>query len=121
MDPQGYRQNPTLKKLCHRIIMDHPEAICMAMIVLDCGCLNLCGVSVAGQPAGPMISHCGPPDQDPGNSPVCIQCAGAGGPIMDRIVHRTLIWPGDDTEMPDAALRNLIGREVFGAHYEEPD
>jgi len=110
-----------LKQLCNGIVLKHPEAMCMALIELDCGCVNICGVSVSGQPAGRMRAYSGTLEDNSGDGPICIKCAGAGGPMVDRIVHRELIWPGEEIEKPDRELRNLIGREVFGADYKEPE
>ena len=120
MNPEIYQRHPAIKQLCQRMIMDHPDAICMAMIVLDCGCVNVCGVSAVGRPVGPVTAYARPGESEIGKGPICLQCAGAGAPVMQRIVHRTLVWPGDDAELPDRELRNLIGREVFGNDYKEP-
>jgi len=122
MNPASPRQEDSLKRLCNRIILEHPEAICMALIELDCGCIHVCGVSVTGIPVGRMETFSGLFDKNSDQSPVCIRCAGAaGGSMMDRIIHRALIWPGDEHEKPDKDLRNLIGRAVFGRDYQEPE
>ena len=118
--PDNDSKKHALKQLCHGIVMAHPEAICMALIELDCGCINVCGVSVSGEPVGGMASFSGRPAASDGSRPICIQCAGAGAPMMERIVHQALVWPGDATEKPDVELRNLIGRAVFGPDYAEP-
>lgn len=110
-----------LKKRCNEIIMSHQEAICMAVIELDCGCTNVCGVSFTGAPVGPVETLSGSWWEEEDDPPVCIQCAGAGKPLKDRIVRQGLIWPGDENEVPDIELRNLIGREVFGPDYSESD
>ena len=109
-----------LKELCNSIVLQFPDAMCMAVIELDCGCVNACGVSVSGRPVGRLKTYTGA-FEDRSGGPICIKCAGTDSPIKDRIVHRELVWPGDDREKPDRELRNLIGREVFGPAYEEPE
>ena len=121
MKSEDSRRKEALKQICHRIVMTHPEAICTAVIELDCGCIHACGVSAAGQPAGPLESHTRTLEYESGQGPICMVCAGSGKSIAERTVHRTLIWPGDESEKPDIDLRNLIGREVFGPRYEETD
>jgi len=92
----------------------------MALIQLDCGCIHVSGVSFTGAPVGIMENYT--QDLRPDDTgPVCIRCAGAGGPLSDRIVKKELIWPGKESERPDVELRELIGREVFGPDYREPD
>jgi len=120
MNPDSSGKMNKLKQVCNRIILEHPQAICMALLELDCGCINVCGVSVTGKSVGRMEAFSSIPKEKSGRSPICIRCAGAGAPMMERITHRALIWPGADNEMPDLELRNLIGREVFGPDYTEP-
>ena len=43
-----------LKEICNRIAMKNPAAIGMATIELDCGCINVCGVSFQGEPVEPV-------------------------------------------------------------------
>jgi len=120
MDFQNPDHQQKVKEICNRIVLGHREAICIALIELDCGCIHVSGVSFTGAPVSVMESY----DRDlesSGEGPVCIRCAGAGGPIMDRITTRKLIWPGNESEMPDEELRGLIGREVFGPDYTEQD
>ena len=120
MDPDQAQRDHSLRRLCNGIIIDQPQAICMAVIELDCGCFNVCGVSVSGQPVGRVSSISGPLEVDGSARPVCITCAGAGGPMMGRIVGRELIWPGGADERPDRALREWLAHEVFGPDFHEP-
>lgn len=115
------RRRQALKQICHRMVMTHPEAICMAVIELDCGCLHMCGTSAIGQPVGALESYTRTLEFESGRGPVCMACARAAGKLRGRIIGRHLVWPGDEDEKPDVELRNLIGREVFGPTYEEPD
>ena len=93
--------------------------MCMALIELDCGCVHICAVSVSGQPVGRMRTYSGTLEDNGDDGPICIRCAGAGGPVMDRIVRRELVWPGEEVEKPNRELRDLIGQAVFGDDFQE--
>ena len=53
-EPAGHSFS-ALKEICNRIVMKNPDAIGMATIELDCGCINVCGVSVNGEPLGSIL------------------------------------------------------------------
>jgi len=108
-----------LKEICNRLVMKHPDAICMATIELDCGCVNVCGVSVKGEPVGSIKSILAHQETENDNSLVCFKCLEKKDGITDRIVNQGLIWPGDENEIPAEAIRLYIGREVFGPGYSE--
>ena len=93
--------------LCMQILNAYPEAIGVAYKVLDCGCALLCGVSASGQPR--------PSDR---RAPICLKCKRDDG-LRNRVVREGIFWPGTISERPELELRNLIGRSVFGAHYNE--
>ena len=108
-----------LKSICNRLVMKHPEAIGMAMIELDCGCINICGVSIRGEPVGSIktiVARAGSGDT---KSLICRRCLASKGRISERIVNQRMIWPGDADELPERDLRIFIGRKVFGHHYIE--
>jgi len=100
-----------LKNICNRLVMKHPEAIGMAVIELDCGCVNICGVSIRGEPVGSMKTVV--------KGPVCDRCLTSEERISDRIVNQKMIWPGAESEQPDRDLRLFIGQKVFGEDYVE--
>ena len=108
-----------LKNVCNRLVMKHPDAIGMAMIELDCGCVNICGVSIRGEPVGPVSTIVTGSESGDTTSPVCSRCLASKGRISDRIVKQRMIWPGDVHEQPDRNLRLFIGRKVFGEDYFE--
>ncbi|UCF90238.1 MAG: hypothetical protein JSW39_18325 [Desulfobacterales bacterium] len=112
----GYRLE-ALKALCNRIALEYPEAIGMALIELNCGCIKACGVSAKGDPIGPLqtISSRG----NDSYAPVCFKCRQDEGKFMERVVQRGLMWPGAAGERPDRSLRVSIGRKVFGAGFIE--
>ena len=97
------------EEACLNIILDYPEAIGVAYKGLDCGCALICGVSVSGQPLGPL-THV------PGQAAICLPCKMDDG-LKRRVVREGIYWPGDETERPDLELRNRIGRKVFGPGY----
>jgi hypothetical protein len=108
-----------LKMICNRLVLKHPDAVAMAVIELDCGCVDICGVSIRGEPVGSIntIALGSPAGQV--QSPICRRCLASKGRISDRIVNRRIIWPGSDEERPDADLRLFIGQAVFGANYRQ--
>lgn len=116
--PAGHNLK-TLKEICTRLVIKHPEAVAMAAIELDCGCVNVCGVSYKGEPAGTIKSIPAHQESEDDNRLVCFTCLEKKNEIDSRIVNRGLIWPGDDDEMPAEEVRLLIGREVFGPDYSE--
>ena len=108
-----------LKEICNRIVMKHPDAIGMATIELDCGCINVFGVSFEGQPVGSMMSI--PPHQETesDHNLVCFKCLDEKSKISERIINSGLIWPGDENDLPEEAFRSSIGLKVFGPDYAE--
>ena len=108
-----------LKEICNRIAMKNPAAIGMATIELDCGCINVCGVSFQGEPVGSIMNI--PANQESANDIrlICFKCLEMEGEITNRIVNQGLIWPGDENEIPEEETRLHIGREVFGPGYTE--
>ena len=117
-EPTGH-SHKALKEICNRIVLNHPDAIGMATIELDCGCINVCGVSVNGEPLGSIMSI--PAHQEAGknNSLICFKCLEKNGRMTNRIVNQGFIWPGDENEIPAEEIRQNIGQEVFGPGYLE--
>jgi len=116
--PTGHSFN-ALKEICDRIVMKHPEAIGMVTIELDCGCINVCGVTFKGEPVGSMMSIPAHQETENDNSLVCFKCLEKKSKITNRIVNQGLIWPGEENEIPAEEIRLYIGREVFGHGYSE--
>jgi hypothetical protein len=108
-----------LKNICNRLVMKHPEAIGMAMIELDCGCVNICGVSIRGEPVGSINTIVASSETGDRRSPICRRCLVSKGRISGRVVNERMIWPGKVNEQPDRDLRLFIGRKVFGENYLE--
>lgn len=108
-----------LKNICNRLVMKHPDAIGMAMIELDCGCVNICGVSIRGEPVGSINTIVMGSESEDTTNPICSRCLASKGRITGRVVNQRMIWPGDANEQPDGDLRLSIGRKVFGEDYLE--
>jgi hypothetical protein len=108
-----------LKGICNRLVVKHPDAICMAVIELDCGCVDICGVSIRGEPVGSIKTIALGSETGQEQGPICSRCLASKGSVSDRIVNRQIVWPGSDDERPDENLRRLIGRTVFGQDYSE--
>ena len=108
-----------LKNICNRLVLKHPEAVGMAVIELECGCMDICGVSIRGEPVGSIKTVALSQEAGQEQSPICRQCLAAKGRIADRVVDQRIVWPGSDAERPDRNLRMVIGRAVFGDNYTE--
>jgi hypothetical protein len=108
-----------LKNICNRLVMKHPDAVGMAMVELDCGCVNICGVSIRGEPVGSINTIVTGLEGGDAKSPVCSRCLASKGRISGRVVAERMIWPGGVNELPDRDLRLYIGRHVFGQDYLE--
>ena len=111
-------QNTTpFDDICHRIFIEHPEAIGVAFKWLDCGCSLVCGVSTSGKPVG-LLVHVDPQAAAGSmRANTCPHCRKDSG--LERVVWQGIHWPGTPDEYPDKALRIAIGREVFGPGYSE--
>lgn len=119
MDDIEIRRKETLKALCNRIAVDFPEAAGMAVVELNCGCLYVNGVSFTGEPVGPLQAIDGRTGAMEGSRTFCLTCRRDKTGFTRRIVHRVLLWPGDESEKPDSALRQFIGEQVFGPGFSE--
>jgi hypothetical protein len=108
-----------LKNICNRLVMKLPDAIGMATIELDCGCVKICGVSIRGEPVGSINTIVSGSETGDMTSPICSRCLASKGRISGRVVNQRIIWPGDVSEQPDRDLRFFIGRKVFGEDYLE--
>ena len=114
----NWKTNEGFDTLCMEILNAFPEAIGVAYKGLDCGCALLCGVSASSQPLGPLRHLSGQPRRPDRRTPICLRCKIDDG-LRGRVVREGIFWPGSIDERPDIELRNLIGRSVFGPHYEE--
>ncbi len=116
-EPENTQSTP-FNAACHQILQANPQAIGVAYKVLDCGCALLCGVSARGNAVG-ILEHISGQPLKKTSGPICLKCKKDSG--LDRVVWEGIYWPGTQPEWPDKDLRILIGREVFGPGYAEPD
>ena len=119
MEKSTLPTDDALKGICDRLVLKHPEAVGMAVIELDCGCVDICGVSIRGEPVGSVKSIAPGSSAGRGQSPICSRCLASRGRVSGRIVNRKIVWPGSDEELPEPALRRFIGTAVFGENYKE--
>lgn len=110
-----------LKDICNTLVMDQPDAVGIAYIELDCGCIHFCGVSFNGHPVGKMQTLSGTSEDDAEAPPICLQCYREKKLDMMRVIKKRLVWPGEASEMPEKDLRIFIGQTVFGPDYDESD
>ncbi len=107
------------ERACRNILVDYPDTIGVAYKVLDCGCTLLCGFSAQGNPVGTLLHIAGQPERKGIKPPICLKCKIDNG--LKRVVWEGIYWPGNENEKPDKEFRLLIGRQVFGTGYFEPD
>ena len=110
-----------LKDICNATVMAQPDAVGIAYIELDCGCIHFCGVSFNGYPVGVMQTMSGPSDEAADESPICLRCYREKKLDMTRVVKKGIVWPGEASELPEKDLRIFIGQTVFGPDYDESD
>ena len=110
-----------LKDICNSIVLEHPVAIGVAYIELDCGCIHFCGVSFNGYPVGTLQTLTGASEDDLDEPPVCLQCYREKTMNMTRVIKKGLVWPGGASEVPEKDFRIFIGQTVFGPEYDESD
>jgi len=95
-----------------------PEAVATALFELDCGCIRACAVSKEGEPMGEMIMVFGKPVEQEYE---CSLCQVDGGADSERCVRKSIIWPGEESELPAEDFRLAIGKKVFGDDYTIDD
>jgi len=111
------QQENSFSDACRQIFARHPEVIGVAFKWLDCGCSLICGVSTRGDPVGSLTHVSGQPVVKGRKPPICLKCK--RDTSLDRVVWQGMHWPGDESELPDQALRLSIGKKVFGPDYSE--
>lgn len=88
----------------------NPEAVATVLHELDCGCIRACAVSKEGAPMGEMIMVSGKPVETGYN---CSACREDGGAHSERCIDKSIIWPGDESELPSEEFRLAIGKKSF--------
>jgi len=96
----------------------NPEAVATVLYELDCGCIRACAVSKEGAPMGEMIMVSGKPVETGYD---CSACREDGGAHSERCIDKSIIWPGDESELPSEEFRLAIGKKVFGDDYSMDD
>ena len=108
-----------LKSLCNTIVLEQPDAIGIAFIQLDCGCIYLNGVTAKAEPVGEMQTISMQPAGEDENPLICLRCRRDKKLDMQRVVKKDLMWPGEESERPARELRLYIGQKVFGPDYTD--
>ena len=116
MEPISIVQMEKLSRVCTDILKSYPEAIGVAILALNCGCIKVCGVSAKGDPVGAMTGVSRNHGSCAGAT-ICLACRKKGW--MKRVVRREIFWPGSEDEKPAKKLRMKIGLNVFGEDYWE--
>lgn len=95
-----------------------PEAIATVLFELDCGCIRACAVSQKGNPMGEMIMVSGKQVE---KDYECSVCRDDGGADSSRCIRKSIVWPGEESELPSEEFRLDIGKKVFGDDYSLGD
>jgi hypothetical protein len=106
-----------LQERARDLVRTLPEAIGLAAVKLDCGCIHFNGVSFTGDPAGRLTRLTGQGKGLP--AAICLKCRQPGDRMTSRIADRMMVWPGHPGEWPEPELRKIIAHKVFGANYRE--
>ena len=119
MENNGTEKTEKLRNMCNTIALEQPDAMGIAYIELDCGCIYLSGVSAKGDPVGQMHTISAQPAGEDKKPPICLKCYRSKTLEMQRVVKMDLMWPGEASERPAKALRLYIGQKVFGPDYTD--
>ncbi len=111
-------RNTIISGIMNYMAQKSPEAIGTVLFDLNCGCMRACAVSEDGGPLGEMIMVFGQPVKD---GYECSLCKEDGGADPERCVNKSIIWPGEESEMPSEDFRLSIGQKVFGDDYSLDD
>ena len=119
MKTASYHRQNALELACRYIRGEFPEAVGIAYMELNCGCIKLCGVSSGGRLIGPVTLTLGKSSIRKDRPPVCRKCKMDQGVNLERVVRHGLIWPNDSQHIIDGDLKKTIGRKVFGDRYSK--
>ena len=97
----------------------HADAVGVAYVELNCGCIKMGGVSSAGKLLGSLTLALGKGALRTNRPPRCRQCRRDGGVNLKRRVRQGLIWTGTLPGRPDDDTRRAIGRRIFGPAFPE--
>ncbi len=111
-------RNTAIDKIMAHMGKTSPESVAVALFELNCGCIRACAVGKEGGPMGEMVMVSGMPVE---KGYECGICAEDGGADPERLVRKAMVWPGEESEMPDEEYRLAIGRKVFGDDYSLDD
>ena len=117
MKTESYHRQNALELACRYIRGEFPEAVGIAYMELDCGCIKLCGVSSRGRLLGPISLTLGKSSIRKNRPPVCKKCKTDEGVNIKRVVRHGLIWPNNSIHKIDGDLKITIGRKLFGDRY----
>lgn len=115
MDPQqnGPRQ-PVFYLACRYIFSQNPLIVGVAYVELDCLCIKMCGISRRGDLLAPLTLALAPGASRRFRPPLCPICAHDNGVNPARVRRHGLVWAKDAAKAPDAAMKQILHRRVFG-------
>lgn len=115
------QREAAIKKIAAHLGAQDSAVIGVAVFELDCGCIRACGVSAEGDPVGEMIMVALGAVKALDDKPLCVKCDADGGADPIRCIRQSMVWPGDESEMPEEEVRLVIGKKVFGDEYSIND
>ncbi len=102
-------------KICQRIMTEDLEIVGVSFHKLDCGCMQFCGISKAGQTLGCRYHLSGQPPTRNLEQLVCLKCRKDPEFAVERTVAQGIVW---SPQAPSPRERLQIGRKVLGDDYQ---
>ena len=98
---------------------NHPDAVAVAFMELNCQCIKMCGVAADGCLLGPLTLVLGAAAVSKNRLPSCRSCGEDSGISLQRLVRHGLIWNEVAAGQPGEDWRMRLGRRIFGDRYDE--
>ncbi len=104
--------NPEYKAVCERILTGDREMVGVSYRKLDCGCMQFCGISPAGETLGCSYHVSGQPPTRNLEQLVCLKCRKDEHFALERTVEKGIVWAANP---PGPEAQQQIRCQVLGA------
>ena len=104
--------NPEYQAVCERIMAGDRDLVGVSYRKLDCGCMQFCGISSAGQTLGCRYHLSGQPPTRNLEPLVCLKCRKDEHFAVERTVEKGIVWAAN---APGPEKQREIQRKVLGA------
>ena len=102
---------------CRYLLQDHPAAVGVVYVALDCRCVKMGRIDAKGNIRNPLTLILNPASRGSQGLPRCSACESDRGLDLSRMVRHGLVWPKRETDFNDEERRRVIGRRIFGPAY----